>query len=203
MTEPNRKINLGSKFPTFRINYRKGWNNVFGSDIEFDYTQFTVEQDLILGVFGNSKYNAKIGKYINTKDLRIVDLKRFRQSDPYLYSDPLNTFQLLDTAFATTNLFFELHHIHHFNGALVNNLPLIKLTKVRVVAGGGMLWVQDNNFRHQEIFAGLERVFRLGARRRLRVGLYGVLAKSRGSKTNTDFKISFDIIDTWKRDWSF
>ena len=203
MTEPSRKVILGSKYPTFSVNYRKGWDNVFGSDIDFDYVQFSIEHDLILGVFGNSKYTAKVGQYTNTADLRIVDLKRFRQSDPYLFSESLNSFQLLDTAFATTNLFFELHHIHHFNGALINNIPLIKLTKVRVVAGGGILWVQDNNFRHQEIFAGLERVFRLGARRRLRVGVYGVLAKSKGSKTDTGLKISFDLIDTWKRNWSF
>ena len=203
MTEPDRKVILGSKFPTFRVNYRKGWNKLFGSDIEFDYVQFSIDHDLILGVFGNSKYNVKIGKYINTKDLRIVDLKRFRQSDPFLFSEPLNSFQLLDTAFATTNLFFEFHHLHHFNGALVNNIPLVKLTKVRVVAGGGMLWVQDNNFRHQELVAGLERVFRLGARRRLKVGVYGVLAKSRGSKTDTGFKIAFDVIDTWDQNWNF
>lgn len=203
MTEPNRKLVLGSKFPTFSVTYKKGWNGLLKSDIDFDYLEFSISQDLILGFFGNSKYNVRLGKHLNTKGLEIVDLKRFRQSDPILYSDPLHSFQSLDTAFATTQLFVEAHHIHHFNGALINNIPLIKKTKVRVVAGAGALYILESNFHHEELFAGLERVFRLGARRRLRVGCYGILAKSSHSKTDTAFKISFDIIDTWKRNWSF
>ncbi len=140
---------------------------------------------------------------MNTKELKIVDLKRFRQSDPFLYSNPLHSFQALDTAFATTNLFIEFHHIHHFNGAIINNIPLIKKTRIRMVAGGGILWVKENSFRHGELFAGIERVFKIGKRRRMRLGFYGVFAKSNFSKATVSYKISFDIIDTWKKDWSF
>lgn len=203
MTEPNRKVVLGSDFPTFSIRYKKGWDGPFSSDIDFDYVDFNIEQDLILGMFGNSKYNIKAGKFFNTRDLRYVDLKRFRQSDPYLYSDPLQSFQLLDTSLIARNWFFEVHHIHHFNGALVNNIPLVKKLRVRVVAGGGFLWIKESAYRHEEIFAGLERVFKIGKRRRLRLGVYGVLSESNYSGLNTGLKFSFDIIDTWKKDWSF
>lgn len=203
MREPNRKVVLGSSFPTFSATHKKGWPGPFSSDINFDYLDLTVEQDIVLGIFGNSKYSLQLGKFINTKDLRFVDFKRFRESDPYLYSDPLHSFQLLDTSLITTDLFFEAHHIHHFNGALVNNIPLIKKLKVRVVAGIGVLWVKENNYRHEELFAGLERVFKIGARRRLRLGIYGVVSESNQTKPATDFKISFDVIDTWKKDWSY
>ncbi|MEM6966216.1 MAG: DUF5686 and carboxypeptidase regulatory-like domain-containing protein [Bacteroidota bacterium] len=203
MSEPNRKIILGSKFPTFSLNYRKGWRDVLGSDIDFDYAELIIAHNLILGFFGNTKYHIRMGQYLNTKSLEIVDLKRFRQSDPIWYSEALEAFQSLDTAFATTKFFIEAHHIHHFNGALVNNIPLVKKTKVRVAAGAKALYVFESKFHHEEIFAGLERVFRLGARRRLRVGVYGILAKSSYDRADTAFKISFDIIDTWKRDWSF
>lgn len=203
MREPNRKIVLGSKFPTFSVGHKKGWNKLFGSDINFDYLDFSIEQDVLLGIFGSSKYKASVGKFVNTKDLRYVDLKRFRQSDPYLYSDPLNSFQLLDTALVATDVFFEFHHIHHFNGALINNIPLVKKLRFSVVAGVGAMWVKQSNYRHQEIFAGVERVFKLGPRRRLRVGIYGVAADSNITPPTTDFKISFDLIDTWKRNWSY
>ncbi|MEM7110041.1 MAG: DUF5686 and carboxypeptidase regulatory-like domain-containing protein, partial [Bacteroidota bacterium] len=202
MTEPNRKIILGSKFPTFSVAHRKGLPGPFSSDINFDYLETAIEQDIILGVFGNSKYKAIMGKFVNTRQLEFVDLKRFRQSDPYLYSDPLNSFQLLDTALVATDLFFEFHHIHHFNGALINNIPLVKKLRFRVVAGAGAMWIKQSDYFHQEIFAGLERVFKLGARRRLRVGVYGVAADSNQTPLATDFKISFDIIDTWKKTWS-
>ena len=203
MREPNRKVILGSKFPTFKFTHQKGWNGLFSSDIDFDYIDFIIEQDLILGVFGNSKYTARLGKFTNTRDLRIVDLKRFRQSDPYLYSDPLHSFQLLDTALVATDWFFEVHHIHHFNGALINNIPFVKKLRVRAVAGGGFLWIRESQYRHEELFAGLERVFKIGKRRRLRLGIYGVLAESNKTGFNTGFKVSFDIIDTWKKEWSY
>lgn len=203
MTQPKRKVILGSDYPTITLLHRKGWNSMFESSIDFDYLELSLEHDLILGQFGNSKYSAKVGTFVNDKDLEFIDLKRFRQSDPYWYSDPLNSFQLLDTSIATSKPFFELHYIHHFNGAIVNNLPLIKKTNIRFVVGGGFMYIQENNLRHEEIFGGIERVFKLGARRRLRVGLYGVLANSNYASPDTTFKLSFDVIDTWKKDWSF
>ena len=203
MREPNRKVILGSKWPTFSIQHRRGWDKALGSDIRFDYVEAAVEQDIIFGALGNSHYRAQMGQFINTDDLRFVDWKRFRESDPILYSHPLKSFQMLDTSLSTTNLHFEFHYIHHFNGAIINNIPLLKKTRIKTVAGGGFLWLQDGNYRHQELFAGLERVFKLGPRRRLRVGVFGVFADGNNRKPDQSFKISFDLIDVWKRDWSF
>lgn len=203
MTEPNRKVVLGSRFPTLHLTHRKGWNGPLSSDIDFDYLETAIEQNLQLGTLGNSRYRLELGKFVNARDLRYVDVKRFRQSDPILYSDPMRSFQLLDTALYATDWFFEAHYIHHFNGAMINNLPLIKKTKIRTVAGAGMMWIRENGFFHQEIFGGIERVFKLGPRRRLRVGAYAVVAQSNFAPAKTDFKVSFDLIDTWRRDWSF
>ncbi|HEY9489276.1 MAG TPA: carboxypeptidase-like regulatory domain-containing protein, partial [Chryseosolibacter sp.] len=99
--------------------------------------------------------------------------------------------------------FLEGHYIHHFNGAMINNLPLIKKLKIRTVAGAGFMYIKESNFSHQEIFGGTERIFKLGARRRLKIGIYGILGQSNTNAPKTDWKISFDIIDTWKRDWSY
>ncbi len=203
MTEPNRKIVLSSKWPTFSVEHKKGWNGILGSDINFDYLEFGIQQDVTFGTFGNSKYTLISGQFLNTKDLRFIDLKRFRESDPILYSGPLHSFQSLDTALTTANIFIEAHHIHHFNGALINNIPLLKKTRIRTVLGGGFLYVKDINLRHEEVFLGLERIFKLGARRRLRLGVYGVVANSNISQADTNWKISIDVIDTWSKDWSF
>jgi hypothetical protein len=203
MTEPNQKVVLGSKYPTFSVSHRRGWKGLLTSDVHFDYLEAAMEQNLQLGTLGNSRYALMVGKFVNTRDLPFIDLKRFRQSDPYLYSDPLHSFQLLDTAMSTTNTFFEAHYIHHFNGAMINNLPLIKKTKLRTVAGAGAMWLQENGYRHAEVFGGVERIFKLGARRRLRLGVYGVVSQSNQYAPRTGYKISFDIIDTWKRDWSY
>jgi hypothetical protein len=203
MREPNRKVVLGSKYPTFIFNHRKGWDNIFGSDINFDYIDFGVDHTVQFGTLGNSRYTLTLGKFVNSRDLRYVDFKRFRQSDPYLYSDPMHSFQLLDTALNATDWFFEAHYMHHFNGAMINNLPLIKKLKLRTVAGAGMMWIKESGYRHEEIFGGVERVFKVGARRRLKIGFYGVLGQSNADAPKADWKVSFDLIDTWKRNWSY
>ncbi|MEL6924573.1 MAG: DUF5686 family protein, partial [Bacteroidota bacterium] len=203
MTEPNNKVVLGSKFPTLTLRYKKGWQDVLSSDINFDYWELSLKHDVTFGALGNSKYTAKVGTFTNTKALNIVDLKRFRESDPILYSEPLNAFQSLDTSLSTTNYFFEVHYIHHFNGALVNNIPLIKKTNIRFVMGGGFLYVHESRLRHEELFGGIERVFKLGPRRRMRIGIYGVVANGNYRPPGTEYKISFDIIDTWKKNWDF
>jgi len=203
MSEPDRKLVLGSKWPTFSLRHEKGWNKIFSSDVDYDFLDFTVTQDLIFGVLGNSKYRVQAGQFVNTKDLKYIDYKRFRESENWWYSDPLHSFQLLDTSLAITKFFVEAHHIHHFNGALINNIPLVRALRVHVVVGGGILWVKENKLRHEEIFAGLERTFKLGPRRRLRLGAYGVVANSSVNSPQVGYKFSIDIIDTWSRNWRF
>ena len=203
MTEPTRKVVLGSKYPTFHLSHIKGWNGVLKSDIDFDRIEFEIDHDIVLGVFGTSKYNLKAGKFLNTKEVTFIDLKRFNQSNPIWIDDPLENFNLLDTALTTTNTYFEAHYVHHFNGALINNIPFVKDLRIQTIAGAGFLYVQDGNVRHEEIFAGLERSFKLGARRRLRVGIYGVVANSSIQKPTSGFRFYIDLIDTWSKDWSF
>ncbi len=203
LTEPLQKVILGSKWPTVGIRHKRGWSGAFGSDVDYDYIELSLKQTVALGVFGTSRYRIEAGEFINDKDLRFVDLKRFRQSDPLLLSSPLRSFQLLDTSLSTTKPFIEFHANHHFNGALTNNLPLIRQTRVELVAGGGFLYLTENNYRHEELFVGLERVFKLGVRRRLRLGVYGVVANSSTFPQDETIKVSLDVIDTWKKDWSF
>jgi hypothetical protein len=203
MTEPTRKVILGSDYPTFTLRHKRGWENVLSSDVRFDYLEFGINQDLLLGQFGHTIYNARIGDFLNTEKLQEIDLKRFRRSDPIWYSNPLYSFQTLDSNLSTTNLFFEVHAVHHFNGALINNIPLVKKLGVRLVAGGGYMWMKDNNFQHYEAMLGLERVFKLGARRRLKVGLFGAYGDGNYRPSGFEYKISIDVIDTWKKDWSF
>ena len=202
-TEPNRKLVLGSKYPTFSVRHVKAFKGVFGSDVDYDYVEAGIEHDLILGVFGNSRYKIRSGKFVNTNEVKFIDQIRFRESDPWWFSFPMESFQLLDTSFSTTNLFVEAHYIHHFNGALINNVPLIKKTKIAVVAGGGFLYIQDNNVQYGELFAGIERVFKIGPRRRIRLGAYGTIAQSNRTPFSQGLKFSIDVIDTYSKNWSF
>ncbi len=203
LREPHRKVVLGSKGPTVYAYYEKGWNGLLGSDIDYDYIGFGVRQTFSLGTMGTSKYFAKTGRFLNTRDLRYVDQKFFRQSDRWLFSNALYSFQLLQENYPTEEWYFEGHYIHHFNGALINFIPLVKKLKIQLLAGGGALYLPEyDDFNYQELYFGVERVNKI-LRRRVRIGLYYIMARYSDVPFDHTFKFSVDILNERRNTWNF
>ena len=202
MKEPYRKRILGSKWPTFYIFYEKGFQDVFTSDVDHDYLRLGIKQDIKIGAFGTTSYHATGGKFLNSKNLREFDYKFHRRSDPIWFSNPLFSFQDLDTSLPTLDWYFEAHIIHHFNGALINKIPFMKKTRITSVAGGGYLFVPEHNWQHYEFFVGLERIFKF-SRRRLRIGLYAVFSDGNQIDPRTTGKISFALLDRRQMKFNF
>lgn len=202
MREPYRKIVLGSAWPTFNLYYERGIPNLFGSDINHEYIQMSIDQSFKIGTIGTSSYRISGGLFLSAKNLRDPDFKFQRRSDPLWFSNPLYSFQGLDTLLRTNDMSLEAHFVHHDNGAIINKIPFMKKTRVGLVFGGGALYVKEHDWLHYEVLAGLERNFKL-SRRRLRVGLYGVLSTGNKSVPRFDYKISFAILDDRSMKWNF
>lgn len=202
MREPHRKVVLGSKWPQFYIYYEKGVPNILSSEIDHDYLRFGVRQTFKISTFGTSNYHITSGKFLNAKNLREVDYKYHRRSDPIWFSNPLFSYQDLDTSLPTLDWYFESHIIHHFNGALINKIPFMKKTRITSVAGGGYLWVPEHKWQHYEFFAGIERIFKF-ARRRLRIGAYAVFSDGNQIDPRTTFKLSFALLDRRNMKFNF
>ncbi|RFC53113.1 DUF5686 family protein [Brumimicrobium aurantiacum] len=202
MREPNRKVILGSKWPTFYVFYEKGIPKLFGSEVNHDYIRFGMRQTFKVFTFGTSKYHITTGKFLNQKLLRAPDMKYHRRSDPIWFSNPLFSYQDLDSTLPTQDWYFESHFIHHFNGALINKIPFMKKTRISTVAGGGYLWVPEHKWVHYEAYAGLERVFKF-AKRRLRIGAYAAFSNGNQISPRTTFKVSFAILDERSMKFNF
>ena len=202
MREPNRKVVLGSAWPTFSVYYKKGVKNLLKSAIDYDYLSFDIVQNFKLGLLGNSSYRLATGTFLTSREVREPDLRYQRRSDPIWFSNPLYSFQGLDTTLPTKQWVHEAHFVHHDNGAILNKIPFMKKTRIGLVVGAGAMYVQEHDYQHYEILAGLERNFKL-SRRRLRIGIYG--CASDGNKTNPrlDYKISFAILDDRSMKWNF
>lgn len=214
MTEPKRKVILGSVWPTFSFYWEKGYSGIFNSVIDFDYISFAVEQEFQIGTMGKSYYIARTGKFVNQDSVLFIDKKFFRESDSdpffrFLLSQPLYSFQNLDSSYQTQDFYAEFHYIHHFNGALVNKIPFMKKTGIQALIGGGALYLPEHNdFFYMEAYTGLERTFKF-LRRRLRVGAYVIFSWTNYSlqlpdadkPQNVQFKVSFDLMN--ERDLKF
>ena len=159
---PDYRVPLGSKYPTFTLSYEKGFNKIFGSDVDFDKWNFSVTDDLNFKLAGLLSYRIDIGGFLNDKSVYIQDYRHFNGNQIIFASKYLYSFQVAPYyANSTTASFYAtLHAEHHFNGLLTNKIPLFKKLNWNLVAGTNAFYVNSNN-NYVEVFGGLENIFKL------------------------------------------
>jgi len=199
--EPFQKLVLGSKWPEFYVKYRKGLP-AFKSTINFDYLEFGVEQELKVGLLGNSKYRITSGEFINTKDLRIIDYKFQRSIGPIFFSNPLYSFQGLDSSFSVRKRYLEAHYFHRFNGSIINKIPIIKKLNLIEVVGGGFLYTQERNLKYVEVFVGFEKIIRV-LKERIKIGIFVVGAQSNLFQYQPQLKFTIEVYDKVANQWPY
>ncbi|HEY4062172.1 MAG TPA: DUF5686 and carboxypeptidase regulatory-like domain-containing protein [Puia sp.] len=176
---PHSKVSIGSKYPTFALDYEKGWTGILGSDVNFDKWQFSLWDDANFKLRGLLRYRLSIGGFLNTRSVFIQDYQHFNGNQTLFASDYLNSFQLAPYyANSTTASFYATGHIeHHFNGFLTNKIPLFRRLNWYLVGGSNAFYVnRDNNYA--EIFGGLENIFKI-----FRVDLVGSYLNGRYGQT--------------------
>lgn len=203
-TKPYKKVIVGSKYPRLNIHYKKGIPGVLNSEVDFDFLQLNLKHDFVLGTFGTSRYNITTGRFLRAKDLRFLEHKFFRGSDKWFFSNPLLSFQMLGPSLNTPNAYFQANYIHHFNGALLNKVPLINRLGLQTVGGAGALLIEDNNFVHTEAFVGIEWPFRLW-KQVLKIGVYGSGSydNENGNQLNTQIKFGMDFFNPVTNSWTY
>ncbi len=188
--EPQQKIIIGSNYPTAYFRWRKGIPDVFSSDVDFDYLELGIRQKLKLGLAGISQFQLFAGEFITKKELRFIDYKFISRGNPYLFNNPLRSFQALDSTFNVFKRFYEGHYLHHFNGSILNKIPLLKKINLLEVAGGGILFVPERKLNYAEAYVGIEKIIRIW-RERFKIGFYVV--GSLANKYNNPYQIKFGL----------
>jgi len=159
---PDRKVNIGSKYPLFTLSYAKGIHNFLGSDIDFDRWRFGIQDNLNLKLAGEFLYNISVGGFLNNNIVETPDYQHFNGNRVTIATPYLNSFQLAPYYFKSNKeKFFAIGHIeHHFNGFLTNKIPLIQRLNLRLVGGINAFWVDKNN-HYFEYFAGIENILKI------------------------------------------
>lgn len=203
---PARKVAVGSKYPTFTLNYTKGIDKVFGSDVKFDKWKFTVADEKNFKIAGETKYKVGIGGFLDTSKVFIQDYQHFNGNRSTRASEYVNSFQLAPYyANSTIASFYAFGHLeHHFNGLLTNKIPLFNRLNWNLVAGSNAFYVNRNS-NYVEVFAGIEnilKIFRVDVvtafingtqgKAAIRIGTGGIIGGSiRTNSNNRSMSISF------------
>lgn len=159
---PDRKIAIGSNYPTFQLQYTKGIPEYFNSTADFDKWRLTVWDNANFKLLGTFRYRAGIGGFLNNRQVDIPDFQHFNGNQVLMSGEYLNTFQLAPyyRYSNTERLYAVLHAEHHFNGLLTNKIPLFNKLKWHLVTGTNTFYVNRNNY-YVEAFAGLENIFKI------------------------------------------
>jgi hypothetical protein len=159
---PNYKVAIGSDAPTFELEYNKGIEKIFSSDVNFDKWKFSVFDNLNFKLGGEFKYKISIGGFLNNKKVEIPDFQHFNGNQVYSIRKYLDAFQLAPYyRYSNTEKFYTVVHAeHHFNGLLTNKIPLFNKLKWNLVAGSNAFYADQSKY-YVEAFLGIENILKI------------------------------------------
>jgi hypothetical protein len=159
---PDRKIALGSKYPTFNFSITQGINGFLGSNIDYTKWHFSVNDNLNFNIGGRFSYNLSAGGFFNANKTFVPDYNHFIGNQTAIANSFLSSFQLLPY-YQYSNiekLYSEGHIEYHLNGLITNKIPLLRKWNWFFVVGGNGLYINQNK-HYYEAFFGIENIFKI------------------------------------------
>jgi hypothetical protein len=178
---PGKKLISSSRYPRLDISYKKAIPTL-NATANYDLLSAALYDHINLGLFGRFGYRVSGGSFLQSKNLLFTDYKHFLGNQTIINtSNYLSSFRLLPYyTYSANQWFLEAHAEHHFNGFIINKLPLLKKLKVQEVVGAHLL-MNNAIKQYYEINFGLEHIFNI-----IRVDYvlgYGIANKVRSGVT--------------------
>jgi hypothetical protein len=119
--------------PVFMVDYTKGFNNIMGSDIDYDQLEVGFRHDFTLGVRARVIVAMRAGAFLNNSRMYFMDYKHFLGNrTPFSTTDPVGSFRLLDYyTFSTSDKYFSGNVHYQFRRFLLTSLPKLRLMGIR------------------------------------------------------------------------
>lgn len=128
-----RKFPVHGSSPTLTLDYRKGFKNLLGSDIDYDQIEFGVKHGFDVGAKGAIDFSFKSGIFLNNNKTYFMDYKHFLGNQtPFITNDPVGSFRLLDYyLYSTSDKYFVANVHYQFRKFLVTTIPSLRLAGIR------------------------------------------------------------------------
>jgi hypothetical protein len=157
---PNQKIIVDNKYPLLFLTYRKGIS-AFGSNVDFDFVSFRVEDDIPLRLLGTFSYEASTGAFLRNNKMFFADYFHFNGNQTLFAKSAMDNFFLLDYyTYSTNSMYIQGFAEHHFDGFILNKFPLLRKLRWQEVIGAKYLYTELSG-NYLELHVGIERVFKV------------------------------------------
>ncbi|CAF4917353.1 unnamed protein product [Rotaria sp. Silwood1] len=184
---PDRKINIGSRYPTFNFSFTQGIPSVLGSDVDYSKWAFTMSDNLNLKLGGKINYKLRAAGFAHNTASSVIDMNHVLGNQISSASEYLNSFQLMPYyMFSNTSKFYTEAHIeYHLNGLLTNKIPLFKKLNWFFVVGTNVLYNNDEKAGYYEALVGVENI--------LKVFRIDFVKAFTSNKTSDNFGVKFSF----------
>ncbi len=193
---------LPNKNPRIFLEYFQGVPGFFKSTIDYKRIMFRMEQNFSIPVIGEGFWNFETGQYLSKKNISVGEYFYFRGTDPYWFSNPSTSFQLLGLQLSSSSSYMRGSYLHHFNGMFTNKIPLINRLKITETAGTAFLGIPDQGFWHQELYVGAERIFKIKGQM-FRFSAYACTSDNNFTKAAVTYKFGIAFFNTFTKRWNF
>jgi hypothetical protein len=133
----NERLSLGTiKWPIITLRYTRGLKGVLGSDFEYDKVKLSINKRIRFGPLGVGNMNLT-GEYVfNTIPYPLLSLHLGNQTPVYAQV----TYNLMNYGEFISDRYASLQYQHHFEGFLLNRIPLMRKLKWRLVGSSNVIF---------------------------------------------------------------
>jgi hypothetical protein len=177
-----RKYRVDHSSPLFSAEYRKGFN-ALNSDVDFDQIELGVKQQFRFGIRGTLDLKVRGGTFFSTRKMYFMDYKHFIGNlTPFVTTDPVGSFRLLDYyKFSTNKEYLTVNMHYHWRKFLITRIPYVRMAGITENIFVNYL-ATPNSGNYTELGYGLDGILRI-------FRLEGAAAFENGTYQNVGFRI--------------
>lgn len=151
---------LRSKGPSFSVNYKSGLP--FIGDVNYNYLQGGIRQDLNLGPRSSLDYSLNGGGFLSKKQIYFQDYRHFMGNEFFLqWGDPPNQFRMLPYyQYSTAQWFFQAHAVWSLQHFLITRIEALRVTGISETLQVHYLKVPTIQ-NYSELVYGIDNILRL------------------------------------------
>jgi hypothetical protein len=160
---PDRKVSIGSKYPTLNVGVTQAIKGFLNSDADFTKWRISVSDELKLKLAGQFNYRVTSGGFLNSNTVYFTDFNHYFGNQGIAAAPYVRSFQLMPYySYSNADKFYSTVHVeYHLNGLLTNKIPLFQKLNWFLVTGSNFLYLPSRN-NYVEVFIGLENILKVG-----------------------------------------
>ncbi len=200
ITRGPRKLLLSNSNPTIKLTGRFGIPEFFDSEVDFGKLQLDIFQRPKPTLIGSSNWKITLGEFIYKRDIREIEHQFFRGENLFLFSNPLNNLQLLDQTLNTNQSYFQAGIVHHFDGFILDKVPLLNRAQLEVVGGAAFFAIPK--YSQFETYIGIGKKFKL-FKETVQVAIFRTFAYDSNGRFKSKFALGANIYDPFNGQWAY